>query len=277
MSTPMLDLRAAQVTLRQDAGDVTTVRVECVDTAGTAYAIAEDWTDAEGLFTVDNTSKASGVIILEETSGLDAGVYPFRLRDANEVTWLEGELIVGDIGVGASRAGGRGPVRLVVDDDVTVRVTVSAVADSATYASSGCRAYQSSGQSIPPSTFTAVQFNAESFDDDSWHDNVTNNTRFTVPTGVERVRASGTVATLSGTDGKLTIAAIHKNGSVVSRGVQVQAGGTGTRYASVSDVLPVTAGDYIELFVFHNEAGAVNTQSGDEHTRFIIEKVPVPS
>jgi hypothetical protein len=47
----------------------------------------------------------------------------------------------------------------------------------------GCHVYHNADQTITNATLTAINFNSERFDTDAFHDNSTNNTRLTIPSG----------------------------------------------------------------------------------------------
>lgn len=99
---------------------------------------------------------------------------------------------------------------------------------------------------------TAMAFNSETYDTDSFHDNATNNTRLTVPLGVTKVRLSGQVRIANGTIGDWAYLAVQKNGSLVWDGVPSSFIGdlTGGTHALTitSSVVDVVAGDYFELY-----------------------------
>lgn len=111
-----------------------------------------------------------------------------------------------------------------------------ATAGSAAF--SGCFAYASSGQSIT-SSLTAVTFNSESYDTDSYHDTSSNTSRMTVPsTGYYRViglvTTDGNAAARAQlrVDGTTTISAVavgnaaanYQNGALIARDVYLTSG-----------------------------------------------------
>lgn len=112
----------------------------------------------------------------------------------------------------------------------------------------------SSGYDIP--------FDAESYDTDSIHDNVTNNTRMTVPSGWTLVRVGGKVfaqdvAVSSGAQFSIR----HFNSAGVEqsrRGLPVQEFGTAgyAEYAGSGSSAPiqVVAGDYFQIRIFCSDA-----------------------
>lgn len=113
-------------------------------------------------------------------------------------------------------------------------------------------------QSISASTTTVLTWDAEVADVGGWHDNVTNNSRLTVPSGVTlvRVSAGATNSTLTNTQNLL---AITKNGSsargLPAKDVEVQA--TDHYLNVVSAIMEVTAGDYFEATYFSGLAETV--------------------
>lgn len=132
---------------------------------------------------------------------------------------------------------------------------------------SGCRAYKSSGQSLTTS-FSAITFDTEDFDTDTYHDNVTNNTRFTAPsTGYYSI--SGMVAT----DGNaITRIQFRLNGSTVIHSVGVGNVGASSQNGMSSTIIySLTAGDYVEMLGAFGSTQT--TTSGVSGTQFSIHKI----
>lgn len=100
-----------------------------------------------------------------------------------------------------------------------------------------------------PATNTAVAFDVETFDDYLMHDNVTNNSRLTIPTGWDgyymltgRVRANHASA-------KLT-AQFAKNGVQQGDTSDVRTGtATANPFTLCVDTILLAAGDYVEVWV----------------------------
>lgn len=109
---------------------------------------------------------------------------------------------------------------------------------------------------ISDTTTTAVAFTAEDTDTDGYHDNSTNNTRFTVPSGlggVYYVEGSVQWTSQTGATGGVVLF-IRKNGSDnLARVSQLPVGSSGTM--TVSSFIPLVATDYLELCVWHSSAG----------------------
>jgi uncharacterized protein YjlB len=118
----------------------------------------------------------------------------------------------------------------------------------------GCLVHNTADLTVKDySTAAAVTFDAEVYDTDDLHDNVTNNSRITIPAGVTHVRLSGQMYV----NGTLTGASylglqIRKNGAVDYPGsslILVETSGPTFGYAAVtSPVLEVIEGDYFEMY-----------------------------
>lgn len=122
-----------------------------------------------------------------------------------------------------------------------------------------------SGFSIPGSTVTALELNAENWDTDAIHDNSTNPSRFTIPTDMDGhylFTASVTFAFSAG--GTIRYLMLYKNGSpiVTSPGHLLDAKVPFPAVWSVcltgSREVSVAAGDYLEARVFQDSGGALD-------------------
>jgi hypothetical protein len=95
-----------------------------------------------------------------------------------------------------------------------------------------------------------IAWDAEEFDTNTIHDNVTNNTRLTVPTGASKVRLSATVASSLDTLDTWKLLQIAKNGSVDwvgAGGTTHDVGASGPTVSCHSAIVNVTPGDYFEV------------------------------
>lgn len=95
-----------------------------------------------------------------------------------------------------------------------------------------------------------VAFDEELYDVGGWHDNVTNNSRLTIPSGVSYVQLSGWVGCTAFTATQWARAQILKNGSAMTQPLAVNnSAGTSTiqRWGLGSPPLAVSPGDYFEL------------------------------
>ena len=118
------------------------------------------------------------------------------------------------------------------------------------------------GQSIATATHTKINFSSEEYDTDTIHDNATNNTRLTVPTGVTYVRftahgrygADGTPAN-SGRSISLYKNGVSLDGISDWASIDTYDLGEGMNFSS--PVLAVVATDYFELNAWQNSGGAL--------------------
>lgn len=127
-------------------------------------------------------------------------------------------------------------------------------------------------QAISAGTTTTLTWDSESADTDGFHDNVTNNSRLTVPSGVTKVRLSGGCRNSQTTSGQ-TVVSITKNGAS-ARGLPIRDEdnlSADNSLGVVSSIQEVTAGDYFEMRLF--VTNAANAVAGDE-TWFQIEEIP---
>lgn len=125
------------------------------------------------------------------------------------------------------------------------------------------------GQTISNITITKVTWDGEDYDTDSIHDNVTNNTRLTVPSGVTRVRIRGQVFWATSTVGD-RIGEIYKNNSGSYVGYSKQntsaitgygAAGSNNHSQAETPIIDVVAGDYFEFLVWQDTGGNLNVSS----------------
>lgn len=102
---------------------------------------------------------------------------------------------------------------------------------------------------------TALTWDTETYDTDDFHDNVTNNTRMTIPSGlgIRRVRLVANLQFNASTTNDIGLyAAIRKNGADVDGmgAMLIGGGGTRRRLNVVSAPLDVVDGDYFEVFAW---------------------------
>jgi len=156
------------------------------------------------------------------------------------------------------------PARLAVGSANQVLTVDSSTATGLKWASaatafSGVSVKSSALQSISNATATAVTFNQENFDTDSFHDNATNNTRITIPTGkggYYLINGSCTLDT-SATTGNHYLY-VRKNGTGNALAGSLQAVNR-PAIGVVNFVANLAAGDYIELMVYQNTGSSQNT------------------
>lgn len=132
---------------------------------------------------------------------------------------------------------------------------------SLTVVGTGASVKQSTGTSVPNNTPTLVSFDAENFDDYSWHDNVTNNSRVTVNfTG--RAMLTGQIDFGSSDNGPFTIELL-KNGTAIRKTVYLSFSGSANTILPIpGGVVPCASGDYFELRVTQITGSTKTTGTG---------------
>lgn len=96
-----------------------------------------------------------------------------------------------------------------------------------------------------------VAWDSEIYDTDGIHDNVTNNTRLTIPSGASYVRLAGQITLANHTTDQYAGIYIIKNGSAFDGyGHQMnEIGQAAARINASSAVIAVTPGDYFEMML----------------------------
>jgi hypothetical protein len=124
----------------------------------------------------------------------------------------------------------------------------------------GASVYKTATQSIANSTDVALTFPNENFDTDSIHDNSTNNSRLTIPTGKGgKWLFTATIQFVSNTTGYRQLA-IWKNGAATSAVATVMAPGSTSFYPgmSISFIANAVATDYFEVYATQTSGGSLN-------------------
>ena len=117
----------------------------------------------------------------------------------------------------------------------------------------GCKLTSSASPSIATATYVALAWNGEDFDTDAFHDNTTNNTRITIPTGkAGKYQVTGLVEGGNVAVGYMNTI-IRKNGTTDELAF---AATNSTQYPSglVSGILNLAVGDYLEVVVWQNSS-----------------------
>lgn len=140
---------------------------------------------------------------------------------------------------------------------------------------SGASLTKSSTQAITSQTETAITFDGEAFDTDTYHDNATNNTRLTIPvTGRYLITWSTRMDTLASAKGvQIYIKVNNSAPSVAPQAIQISNGTTSSVAASVTALLSLTANDYVESFVWHGDTTSRNVNTSANGTTFAIMRV----
>jgi hypothetical protein len=124
-------------------------------------------------------------------------------------------------------------------------------------------------QTVATGATVAVAFGGEEYDTGNFHDNVTNNTRLTVPAGVTEVRVGFNLVWTG--IGNYRQAFVRKNGADFQGRPSAQTTSTGpNNLNAISGWIPVTAGDYFELYTTQ-ASGLSDTLPISDQSWFCIE------
>lgn len=150
-----------------------------------------------------------------------------------------------------------------VTDGRTYAANLSTTAASAAYrakAAAACRVTTGTAVSIPDATTTVLAWDVEAFDSNGFHDNVTNNSRLTVPAGLGGTYlVTGQVSFAANATGDRMLT-INKNGLVDA---QASARATAALHhrQQIAAELVLAAGDYVELTAYQTSGGALGTNA----------------
>ena len=139
----------------------------------------------------------------------------------------------------------------------------------------GAYVYKSTTQSLANDTQVAITFDSEVSDSDGYHDNTTNNTRLTVPAGLGgNYAVTGTINFIGNATG-VRYVVVKKNGNIFYYTV-INNAGTVECMFQATQVIPLDAGDYVELFGIQTSGGSLNVNGGQTfYTNFSIALIGV--
>jgi hypothetical protein len=162
--------------------------------------------------------------------------------------------------------------RLAIGSTSQVLTVAGGVPTWATPASgstfSGASVFNSSSQSHSSGADLTPSFDSEKFDVGGYHDNSTNNSRLTVPSGKTGYFLVSAFLGWSSNSSNIRVIQFIKNGGAQVSRLSVAAANGDTTYANLSDVLYLTAGDYITLQLFQASGSTLTIQSGTANIGF---------
>jgi hypothetical protein len=131
-------------------------------------------------------------------------------------------------------------------------------AGGSTYA--GVSVQKTAQQSLSSGTFTLVSWDVENFDTDAFHDNSTNNSRITIPSGKGgKYLLSGGLRFTSGSAAGNRAATLYKNGTDLNYiFFQPPTTTTNDNLQPFSFVVSLAAADYLQLYAYQNSGTTLN-------------------
>jgi hypothetical protein len=128
----------------------------------------------------------------------------------------------------------------------------------------GALVRKTSNQTIPHNTTTVLSWDAEEYDTDNIHDNATNNTRLTVPSGATHVRVNLGVIFASNNVGERFISVIKNGGAFNGRAASRKLAASFSHTNVSTPVLEVTDGDYFEATVIQTSGADLDVLTAAE-------------
>jgi hypothetical protein len=137
-----------------------------------------------------------------------------------------------------------------------------------------CRVYRTTTLSLSDNTDTVVGMDAESFDySTAFHDNVTNNSRITIPSGLGGRYLCMAQANFAANATNRRVTNLRKSGaSAVSLTVLPGIGGSPNRHLTAT-VADLAAADYLELVVNQNSGGSLNLNGGENESWMLVQRL----
>lgn len=158
----------------------------------------------------------------------------------------------------------------VLTADSTTATGLAWATASASVTFAGVSLGNTSGSlSVANTTWVAVPWASEDFDTDGYHDNVTNNTRVTIPTGKAGKYA---IIGFGGWDanqgGSFRHMRLYKNGTAVKLTTVKPADSYPTIW--MNSVLNLAVGDYVELYVYQDSGGTRTFYNSAADAQFTV-------
>ena len=159
--------------------------------------------------------------------------------------------------------------------DNSTKLATTAYVDEAAPNFKGCLVTFSSDFTLATSTNDELTFNTEAYDTDSIHDNATNNTRLTVPTGITRIKLKAFVEWEANSNTSGTrITQILRNGTTIWTGTVIEHENNPPSLKAVyhnliTPVITVIATDYFEIRIWQDSG--VNFTINSTTTWFAME------
>jgi hypothetical protein len=194
--------------------------------------------------------------VLAKTSGTDLDFTWVTTDDTNAIQ----NAIVDAKGDLIAASAADTPARLAVGNNGETLIADSTAATGLKWAKSsnfvGCSVYNSVGQTIANNTATALTFDSEFFDTDTFHSTATNTSRITIPAGLGgKYQINFGYRWAGNATGSTRIARLYLNGANANKDLTDNVATNAEIIQNRSFIYNFTAGDYFEVFVTQNSGG----------------------
>lgn len=187
------------------------------------------------------------------SGGGTSGAVTITNSMATEIT-ASGDIIVGT-GSGTFDNLPIGTTGQVLTADTTVSPYKVKWASPSAASFVGCSVYNSSTQTFANNTETTINFDSEYFDTNGFHDNVTNNSRITIPTGYGgKYLISAANRWVQNTNGARNMMLYVNNVSVMDL-MNLPGNAATLSYCFRSVIYTLAAGDYIQIKATQSSGG----------------------
>jgi hypothetical protein len=134
----------------------------------------------------------------------------------------------------------------------------------------GARVFDTATQSINNNTYTAATYTSESYDTDGFHDNSSNTSRLTIPTGKGgKYLINALVYWLSSDNTGARTIILYKNGTaILTREWSLST--RGNLNMSFTSVQNAVATDYFECYVYQTSGGSLTLDKTEAQSEFSI-------
>jgi hypothetical protein len=188
---------------------------------------------------------------------VEGGIQPTLLTTKGDIIVATGNATLVRQGVGTNG-------QVLTADSTQADGVIWATPATPTLTFVGCDLRKSANQSISNNTSTAISFDVENYDSDGFHDNATNNTRITIPSGkAGKYLFTFTVRFAGNTTNRRDLL-FRINGSDSGNLMRTQVlsdGGLALIY-NASVHLNLSVADYVEMAVVQTSGGALDVDSG---------------
>lgn len=236
-----------------------------------ATAIATLGQDIDTAF-VDLKGGTTGQV-LSKNSGTDLDFTWVAQDDSNAIqnaiVDAKGDLISATAADTPARLGvGTNGQVLTADSTAATGLKWSTIATGSTFA--GCRLWKDNTQALADDTNTIVTWNQESFDTDAYHDNSTNNSRITIPSGKAGKYLFTCILSLQSSTAGTRFIRLRKNGTNIANfGTRANnATGYPQNYVGITSVENASVGDYFEIQTWQNSGEPQGLENGETQCIF---------